>query len=473
MKRAELLFTFLLVPLDFLFLVAAGFGAYYARFHPWFTNIRPVQFELSLTQYVSVLVVVSLVWILVFALSGLYRISRPRIWNEVIKVFLACSAGVAVILGILFFSRELFESRFIILAFWFFAVIFVTFERMLVRGLQRSLLRMGVGVRYVAIIGPEKTNSIMKEGFSSKPSLGYQVVYVANSFSDEVKTDLLELKEQRQLDGVFLSDPNAKKTLAQDVLVFSETEQVQFFYSADFFSAAASRSVIHTYSGMPIVEVKKTPLDGWGAIYKRLFDIAISFILIVATLPLQILIAAALFIEQPGRILFSRLPNGSKTVRVGEGGYSFHYFKFRSMVKNAHSFRFDPEFIEKHGNMRDGTPLFKLKDDPRVTRVGKFIRKFSLDEIPEFYLVFIGRMSLVGPRPHLPEEVKKYKPHQKRVLTIKPGITGMAQISGRADLDFDEEVRLDTYYIEKWSPLMDLYILLRTPFIVLFRKGAY
>jgi len=204
-------------------------------------------------------------------------------------------------------------------------------------------------------------------------------------------------------------------------------------------------------------------------VYKRLFDIVVSFLLIIVTLPLQILVALALFIEQPGRILFSRTPDGKKTTRIGLDGKPFHYFKFRSMIKDAHKYRFDKEFIKKYGNTRQGSPLFKLEDDPRVTRVGKFIRKYSIDEIPEFYLVFIGRMSLVGPRPHLPEEVDKYQPHHLRVHAVKPGITGMAQISGRADLDFEEEIRLDVYYIENWTPFLDLIILLKTPFIVLFR----
>ena len=143
------------------------------------------------------------------------------------------------------------------------------------------------------------------------------------------------------------------------------------------------------------------------------------------------------------------------------------------MVKDAHKFRFDPEFIKRYGNEREGTPLFKLENDPRITRVGKFIRKLSLDELPEFFLVLTGRLSLVGPRPHLPEEVKTYQPEQRRVLTIKPGVSGMAQTSGRADLNFDEEVRLDMYYIENWSPWLDAVILLKTPWVVLWSRGAY
>jgi lipopolysaccharide/colanic/teichoic acid biosynthesis glycosyltransferase len=142
------------------------------------------------------------------------------------------------------------------------------------------------------------------------------------------------------------------------------------------------------------------------------------------------------------------------------------------MYIGADKLHLDPEFIKQHEAAREG-PLMKIKDDPRVTPLGKFLRAMSLDEIPEFFLVLKGDMSLVGPRPHMPEEVKLYKPHHRRVLSIKPGVTGMAQISGRADLDFEDEVRIDTWYIEHWSPALDLWILLKTPFVVLSRKGAY
>ena len=142
------------------------------------------------------------------------------------------------------------------------------------------------------------------------------------------------------------------------------------------------------------------------------------------------------------------------------------------MVKDAHKLRFDKDFIQEHGNEREGTPLFKLEKDPRVTAFGRFIRRTSIDEIPQFYHVLTGKMSLVGPRPHFPEEVDQYKPSHRKVLTIKPGITGVAQISGRADLHFEEEVRLDTHYIENWTPWMDLYIIFKTPWAVIVSRGA-
>lgn len=467
MKRSLLFFSFLLLPLDYLALVAAGITAFYARFLPVFTNIRPVIFDLTIERFTPIVLLAALLWIVIFAILGLYRLSRRRLLDELLHVVIACSAGIAVVLGLLFFSRGLFESRFIILAIWGLSVVFVSAERLLIRALQRSLLRAGIGVRHVGIIGKNKNADALVAELSRHRSLGFVVVAQFSDFTPAARTKLLTLKKKDELDELILADANASKQTALDLLFFCETEQLTFKYSADLFSAAAQRTAMHMYAGIPIVEVKRTPLEGWGAIYKTIFDRSIALVLIIITLPLQILIVIALFLEQPGRVLFSRLPDKSKTMRVGEGGRLFHYFKFRSMVKDAHHYRFDPQFIKTYGNMRDGTPLFKLKDDPRVTRVGRLLRKFSLDELPEFYLVLLGRMSLVGPRPHLPEEVEKYQPMQRKVLTIKPGITGMGQVSGRHDLDFDEEVRLDVYYIEHWSPLLDLYILLKTPLVVL------
>ncbi len=473
MKRAELFFTFILLPLDYLALVAAGFAAYASRFHPIFTSIRPVAFDLTLEAFATIIFSVAFVWLLIYALSGLYRTKRPRLWDELIQIVLANLAVMAIILGFLFFSRELFESRFILLASFVFVTLFVGVERLLVRLLQRSLLRASIGARHVAIIGKNKTADAIGKALRAQGSLGYVIIAQFESFNETARKKLLDLKRKGELDAMLLADPNVDRHVAQSLLAFTDTEQLDYFYAADLFLSATSRTEMHTYGGIPIVEVKKTPLEGWGAIYKRLFDIVIALILILITLPLQIIITVALFLEQPGRVLFSRLPNGTKVTRIGEGGRPFHYFKFRSMTKNAHAYRFDPEFVKKYGNQRAGTPLFKLKNDPRVTPVGRILRKFSLDELPEFYLVLIGRMSLVGPRPHLPEEVERYKPLDRKVLTLKPGITGMAQVSGRADLDFEEEVRLDTFYIENWSPGLDLRILLKTPLVVLGKKGAY
>lgn len=466
MKRADLFFTAVLVPFDYLTLVGAASAAYALRFSPWFESVRPVTFSLPFGDYLNIVLPILLVVIFIFSLSGLYN-SRPhRIAVEVTRILLASSTAIAAILAIAFFSRELFESRFILLAAWAFAIVFVVIERILVRGIQRSLRRFGVGMKHVVIIGKTKSGNDLARFFDAYPRFGYAVSGHVANFTDSTRDKIIGLKKNGEADVVLMANPAAEPKEISAVKAFSDIEHLEFIYSAAMLPSFAVRPRVHTFAGQPVIEVPKTPLGGWGAIYKRVFDIFISFLLITITLPLQLLVAVAIVIENPGSILF-------RQKRVGQGAKKFKYFKFRSMVKNAADFRFDPEFIEKYGNMRDGTPLFKLKDDPRVTRVGKFIRKWHIDEIPEFYLVLMGRMSLVGPRPHMPKEVEQYKPSQKKVLNIKPGITGFSQISGQSNLEFDEEVRLDMYYIENWSPWLDLLILLKTPWVVLFDRKTY
>ena len=183
----------------------------------------------------------------------------------------------------------------------------------------------------------------------------------------------------------------------------------------------------------------------------------------------MLLIAILIKIDSNGPIFFSKRDDGTPVFRVGQGGKSFKYFKFRSMKNKMDSLRYT-ELADK--NTRTNGPMVKIEDDPRITRLGKFIRRWSIDELAELFLVFKGDMSLVGPRPHLPEEVAKYEHHHKKVMTIKPGMTGLAQISGRSELSFEEEVRLDTYYIENWTLLLDLAILARTPIAVIRGRKA-
>jgi lipopolysaccharide/colanic/teichoic acid biosynthesis glycosyltransferase len=171
-----------------------------------------------------------------------------------------------------------------------------------------------------------------------------------------------------------------------------------------------------------------------------------------------------------------------KNERVGQNGQKFFTYKFRSLyqkyctgkqfgAEGEKALVTEEELIQKQ-NAKEG-PIYKIKDDPRITPFGKFIRKWSLDELPQFFNVLKNEMSLVGPRPHQPREVEKYQKQHKIVLTIKPGVTGMAQISGRSNLNFEEEIRLDTFYIEHWSIILDIIILIKTPFAVIKNKGAW
>lgn len=473
MKRVNLAFAAILVPLDYVALIAAAMTAYSLRFAAFFVNLKPIRFGLTFQDFIQSALPLGLVYIAIFAFAGLYAIRPRSIAEEFSRVVLACTTSLAAVLIIAFFSRALFESRFIILAILILTIAFVFIERMLVRALQRGLRAYGVGSMQLAVIGKTKSGNALVEWFNRFPRFGYRPIMQVAHFSQETIDRILQLKRKDKIDGLLLANPDASREEIASIKAFADINHLTFFYSADLFPGSSLRPLVHTLAGRPLIEVPTTPLDGWGAIYKRCFDIVVSIALIVLTLPLQIIVAMALFIEQPGPVFFRKLPNGDKAMRIGQGGKPFPYFKFRSMVKDAHKYRFDPKFIAEHGNMREGTPLFKLENDPRVTPVGRFIRKYSLDEIPEFYLVLLGRMSLVGPRPHLPEEVANYKPEYRKVLTIKPGITGLSQIGGRANLDFDDEVRLDMYYIENWNPWRDLLIILKTPIAVIFRRGAY
>jgi exopolysaccharide biosynthesis polyprenyl glycosylphosphotransferase len=470
MKRSELFFSFLLVPLDYAMIVLAGLAAYYLRFSDFFKGLRPVIFELPMNAYLKALFPLAFLWLIIFSLSGLYNIrSARKIFRELYRVVLACSTGFMLVVVLIFIRRELFDSRFIILAGWILAIVFVGFGRSFIRLTQRNLYRSGVGIKKVVMVGASKTADSLVSYFSKNRSLGYEVVKRERDFELETAQELAEFVRMKQVDEIIQADPNLSKSEVLRLYDFADENHLVFKYVADLLGTKVLKTEFSELAGIPIMEVKRTTLDGWGRIAKRIFDIIASSLFIILLSPVMILTAIAIKIESHGPVFFSRRDDDSPLYRVGQSGKLFRYLKFRSMVHKQDSMRYN-ELADK--NLRKDGPLVKIADDPRITRVGKFIRRFSIDELPEFFLVLKGDMSLVGPRPHLPEEVAKYERHHKKVLTIKPGITGMAQISGRSDLTFEEEVKLDTYYIENWSIFLDLTILLRTPLAIIKRRGA-
>lgn len=471
-RRFDLIFTALLIPLDLIALIGAALTAYSLRFSKAFVELRPILTEIRFTDYMSTAVGFAFVWIILFALAGLYSTRPRRAWDELGRIFVAGTAGVMVLIATVFFQRELTTSRFIVIAVWIFSITFVWVERLVVRVVRHALLRARVGHRRVIIVGRGRQANELVELYKRHTILGFTVARHFTDWNDGVRHEIERLARRDKADEVILADPDMPKEQSLDLIAFAEEQHLTFKYLADLFAASFGRIEMTTSGGIPVIEVKRTPLDGWGRIFKRLFDIVVSALLIVILSPVMLLAALFIKLTSKGPVFFSKLPDGKPVERIGEGGRPFHYFKFRTMVKDAHSMHLDPEFMKKYGSLRAG-PLMKIPRDPRVTPVGRWLRKWSLDELPELFLVLKGDMSLAGPRPHLPEEVALYKPHHRRVLAIRPGMTGLAQISGRADLDFEDEVRLDTWYIENWSPALDLYILLKTPFVVLQSKGAY
>ena len=469
MKKAELIFSAILVPIDYIAIITAGLLAYFLRFEPHIKEILPVTYQIVLKEYLQLIFIVALVWIVVFAIAGLYNIKGTRrTIEEIAKIFLACSAGFVVIVIFIFFQRELFSSRFIILSGWVLSIITMIIFRLVARFIQRLLFKRGVGIHRIILIGQDRVSDNIAHQISSNPKLGYKLIARFSDFNEESRESILRLIKDYRIDEIIQTDPHLGRDKSAQLVDLCNENHVVFKYAADLFDAKASNVEIKTIDGVPIIEVKRTPLDGWGRIIKRLFDIVGSSILIILASPIMILTALAIKLDSRGPIFFSNF-KGKPMMRVGQGGKLFHYFKFRSMQHETHDQRYK-ELADQ--DVRRGTPMVKIKDDPRITRMGGIIRRFSIDELPEFFLVLFGRMSLVGPRPHLPEEVARYEKHHKKVLTIKPGITGMAQVSGRSDLDFEDEIRLDNYYIENWSILLDLFILFKTPFILLKKRVA-
>lgn len=470
MKRSELSFSFILVPLDFLMLVLAGISAYYIRFSEFTLDLRPVIFDLPFGDYIKIVFVLAPLWLVIFAFSGLYNMrGGKKIPEEVYRIVLACSTGLMAVVILIFIRHELFNSRFIVLAAWILSIVYVSLNHILVRLIQRGMLRLGVGVHKIIIVGASKTADVLIHSFASKKETGFEVVKRLRDFSMETEQELEEFIKNKEIDEIIQADPNLSKAEILRLYDFADEHHIDFKYAADLLETKVLKTEVSEIAGIPIVEVKKTPLDGWGRIAKRIFDIIGSALLIIIFSPILIFTALIIKIDSKGPVFFSKRDDYGPVFRVGQGGRLFKYFKFRSMIPGTDSLRYT-KLADK--NIRNDGPMVKIKDDPRVTRFGRLIRRWSIDELPEFFLVLKGDMSLVGPRPHLPEEVAKYESRHKKVLTIKPGITGMAQISGRSDLSFEDEVKLDTYYIENWSLLFDLSIILRTPWAILKGRKA-
>ena len=465
MRRLDLFFTAAQLPLDFLAFCLAGSTAYALRTSQMFIELRPILQEIPWWSYSAGVLLFACVWIVLFALAGLYSTRLRRAWSDLGRIALACTAGVAIIIVTIFFRRDWTASRFIVLALWPLTILYLSIGRLILRSIRKRLISAGYGHQRIVIIGQNKVADDIIAMYQENPVLGFTIARTFKNWSASTRDEMLKLVRRQAIDGILLAEPALAREKALEAIAFSEEHHLTFHYLADLFAARFTRIEVSTAGGIPIIEVKRTPLDGWGRIAKRAFDLVAATLLLVLLSPIMLITALAISLESRGGVLFSRLPDKKPVLRVGEGGKPFHYFKFRSMEKDRHYERYN-ELAKQ--NIRKG-PLVKMKDDPRIS---SFIRKWSIDELPELILVVQGKMSLVGPRPHYPEEVAKYEPSQRKVLTIKPGITGMAQISGRSDLNFEDEVRLDTWYIENWSLWRDIYILLKTPFAVIGHRKA-
>ncbi|MFA6304763.1 MAG: sugar transferase [Patescibacteria group bacterium] len=461
MKKLELAFAAILVPLDYLALLLAGTLAYLLRFESFVTEIRPVVFELSYESFFKILAVAALAWLAVFAVSGLYSIKRQSFFANFFKIFIACSAATLIIVVAFFFNFQLFSSRLIIITSWLLSVVIVTAERLIVFYVKKLFYKKGLGLRQVVIIGANKNAAEINKSFTDNPGHGFKIMASYPFFDQETKMSLEVLAKQEKLDDLILADPGLDNIQKNDLVNFCTEHQLNYKYVASLLDTKLINFDLSTISGIPLIEVRPTRLDGWGRILKRLVDLLLSVAGLIILSPIFLVLAILVKLTSSGPVFVA-------LERIGCSGKLFKLYKFRSMIKNAQALK---NQLKDYNQRADG-PLFKMADDPRLTSFGKVIRKWSLDELPQLVNVCLGQMSLVGPRPHEPEEVKNYQGAEKKLLAIKPGITGMAQVSGRSDLLWEDEVGLDTYYVENWSLGLDLQIMLRTPKAVFSRRQS-
>lgn len=467
MKRSELLFTFLQIPLDLAMILLSFFVAYKAR--TYFTFI-PVVYVEPLQSYLRFAITTLPIWFVVFIFAGLYSIKdRSGRFAEFGKVFVAVSSAVAIVLAWIFLSRTFFFSRLIIIYVWFAAIILVTFGRTILHFIQHFVYRWGWGVHRIYILGGNSASKYIVSKIKNKPGLGYKLIKVLD---EDAIPNLEKIFSKNPADEIIIANTHLASNKVAEVLDFCRANQISFKTTPDLFLVRSSHVKVETLAGVPIMEFRRSPLDGWGRIIKRLVDLFGSFFLIIITSPLMILAAILVKLTSKGPVFY-------KQERIGFENRPFNFLKFRSMrVEYCTGDEYGGKKADKifqklaKKNEVDG-PVFKLKNDPRLTPVGKFIRKTSLDELPQFFNVLRGQMSLIGPRPPLASEVAQYTNWQRRRLGIKPGITGLWQVSGRSELSFEEWVRLDAYYIENWSLWLDFQIFLKTIWVVIRGRGAY
>jgi len=441
-------------------LLAAGATTYVLRTEILRT-FRPVFFEfnLPLDKYLYLVIFVSVLFLVSYAISGLYSMkARMGVAEEFFKILVSSSAAVMAVIVYIFLRQELFNSRFLVLGGWFFAVIFVFLGRILIRYLQDFFVsKYDFGIHKIMVVGNDRVALNIVNDIQNKPSSGYRIVkHLLSLEIDKVRSSA----GNPGVDEVILANHDYPADKIIELIDFCNENHLVFKFVPSLNQTMTANYEVGVINGMPLIELKRTVLDGWGKVIKRVLDVFSGILGLLIFSPLMTIIAFAIKWETEGPV-FVRLKRVSKNKE-------FELIKFRGMIENAEKLKSQLAIF----NERQDGPLFKIKNDPRVTGVGCFIRKFRLDEIPQFWNILKGDISLVGPRPHQPDEISKYEKHHKRVLAIKAGATGLAQISGSSDLPFDQEVALDTFYIENWSMLLDLKIIFRTILKIISDRSA-
>lgn len=413
-----------------------------------------------------------IITILLLNNQGLYGTDRElSIFDETYLVFKTLffaflpAATAVFLLKLEVYSRQVFVLNLLLM------IVTLSAWRAVKRLLLRRLIARGYNNLHVLIIGAGKIAKRVVKELESRPYLGLQIVGYLDDSKDKGEkienyevlgktSEFEDVIKQRFVDETFITIPSAREKAAELVMK-GQRLGVSVRIIPDLFNMSMTGIRMHNIGPLPILEYHSKGIHGTDLAIKRTMDIFSSLIGLLLLTPFFLTIALIIKLTSRGPVFY-------RSKRCGKKGRVFTFYKFRSMVKDADNIL----GTLKDKNEKDG-PIFKIRKDPRVTRVGRFMRKLSIDELPQLWNVLKGDMSLVGPRPPTQEEVEKYEDWQLKRLEIKPGITCLWQIRGRSKLSFKEWVELDIYYIEHWSLLSDLKILFQTIPVVLRGKGAY
>ena len=460
---------------DILLINVSMLLAYWVRYElQWF---RDISYYHTVSAYVPFGLLFTVLMLLAFQMDGAYRQGRGRRWlDQVYHIINAAAKSVVVLFAVTFFLdifQPLQYSRALFLQAGLIVMPLLSLARLVSNWTEGRLRARGIGVARVAIVGAGEVGRTVMRTIVAQPELGYQVVGFVDDNPEKGQTDIGRFKalgslrnlprliEDESVDEVVITLPWMYHRKIMSIVRECERRQVSARIVPDLFQMSLSRVDVDDLGGVPLIGVREAGFGRGTLLIKRGMDVVGAVAGFVLGFPLWGLIALAIRLDSPGPVVF-------RQTRVGVGGKRFEMYKFRSMREGAEA-ELDKLFDL---NEADGY-LFKIRDDPRLTRVGRFLRRTSLDELPQLWNVLRGEMSLVGPRPPVPAEVSRYKRWHKRRLDGRPGMTGLWQVSGRSLLSFDETVLLDIYYLENWSLWLDFKILLRTIPTVLFGEGAY
>ena len=412
-----------------------------------------------------------IVWVALLISASVYDLRRNyRVADELTSLTYGSLVAAVCLMGMLYVSyREV--SRLVFLSFAGSTYLLTATWRVLVRLLIRSGLIQGLQTRRVVIVGTGELGHDLSKRIMDNPNLGLKFVgfledILVKSLSKSVEIlsnldDMPGVIERYNVDDVVLALPLGEQDQVNVLVSELHNLPVKVWVIPSYFALALYKADVADFAGIMMLDLRAPALNEYQRLSKRIFDLLITLISVPLSLPFMVLVTVAIRLDSPGAGIL-------RQQRVGENGRLFMMYKFRTMVENADELRHLVEHMDENGNL-----IHKSQDDPRVTRVGRFLRSTSLDELPQLFNVLKGDMSLVGPRPELPYLVKRYETWQRKRFAVPQGITGWWQVNGRSDKPMHLHTEDDLFYVQNYSMWLDLQILLKTIWVALTRKGAF